>query len=100
VSENKRSFLRLSSTYSDLSKTHIRRRRLPKVRHGAIKGSVAKIHEGKTMGVKSHFWLRLDNQSKQAGDKGNLSSGVSFWLCCKEFGRNGLGNQVSLLCSV
>jgi hypothetical protein len=30
------------------------------------------------MGVKSHFWLRLGNQSKQAGDKGNLSSGVSF----------------------
>ena len=34
---------------------------------------------GKTMGVTSRFLLCLGIQSKEAGDKGNLSSSVSFW---------------------
>lgn len=31
------------------------------------------------MGVKSHFLLRLGNQSKQAGNEGNLSRNVPFF---------------------
>jgi len=31
------------------------------------------------MGVTSRFLLCLGIQSKEAGDKGNLSSSVSFW---------------------
>ena len=38
-----------------------------------------KDSRGKTMVVKSRFWLRLDNQSKQAGNEGNLSRDVPFF---------------------
>lgn len=42
-------------------------------------GSVAKIRKGKTIGVKVHFLLRLDNQSKQVSDEQNLSRDVPFF---------------------
>jgi hypothetical protein len=45
----------------------------------ASSGSVAKIREEKTMGVKARFLLRLGNQPKQVSDEQNLSSDVPFF---------------------
>lgn len=50
------------------------------------------------MGVKSHFLLRLSNQSKQAGDKGNLSSDVPPCYLMRLSFSNHIHHLISLGC--